>query len=377
MLPSFLFAPSNALVFSISFAVNAALIAASLLIHPKSRCAGDRVAIQSAHSRATPRTGGIGIVAAILVALLFLIPQGTHYKPALFCLSLLPVFLAGLAEDFGYNFSPRRRLLAAAMSSVLAIILLQMWIPRADVPGLDHLIGFAPFGIALTIFATAGICNAFNLIDGLNGLSSITGLMTAIGISAIAYGADDERLAAAAFLMVPAIMGFVVFNYPFGRIFLGDAGAYSIGHILSWFAIALILRSAEVSAVAVLLVFFWPTADTILSIYRRKRSGKPTAQPDRLHFHQLVMRAIEIKILGRKNRHFANPLATLIMLPFIAAPIATGVILWNQPLLSLLALVVFGVAFVASYLIGMRLAAVGRRKAPTLPALVAIEALMK
>jgi len=149
-------------------------------------------------------------------------------------------------------------------------------------------------------------------------------------------------------------------NYPFGKIFLGDAGAYSIGHFLSWCGIILVARSAEVSTWAIFLVFFWPVADTFLAIWRRARHGRRADQPDRLHYHQLVMRALEITRLGRDRRHVANPLVLPILLPFILAPIVTGVALWNRPLEAFLACLVFGALFAGSYSLGLRLARAGR-----------------
>ena len=116
------------------------------------------------------------------------------------------------------------------------------------------------------------------------------------------------------------LLGFFVFNFPLGAIFLGDAGAYGLGHILSWLAISLMIRVPEVTPWAVLLIFFWPIADTFFAIYRRRIAGRPTDQPDRLHFHQLVMRALEITLTGRKLRRLTNPMSTVVMMPLFTAP---------------------------------------------------------
>ncbi len=71
--------------------------------------------------------------------------------------------------------------------------------------------------------------------------------------------------------------------------------------------------------------------------------------PDRLHVHQLVMRALEIHVLGRRRRHIANPLSTVVMAPFIIAPAVAGVVFWNDSLSAFLALVAFITIFFASY----------------------------
>jgi len=316
-------------------------------------------AVQSAHRNPTPRIGGVAIGGALLVSLFFA-PASMldNYGP--FVISLTPVFLAGLADDLGYDVPPWSRLLAAALSSIMAITLLQMWIPRVDIPYVDTVVAYAPVGILLTVFATSGVCNAFNLIDGLNGLSAGTGVMVAVGLASIAFAGGHANLVPLCILFIASLAGFLVFNFPLGKLFLGDAGAYSLGHILAWFAILIVDRVDGVSTWALLLVFFWPVADTLFAIYRRLSSGARMDRPDRLHYHQFVMRALEIMILGRGKRHITNPLATLVMMPLIAMPVVTGVLLWNEALLSFIAVLVFSFLFVGSYLAGVRLVATRR-----------------
>ena len=111
-----------------------------------------------------------------------------------------------------------------------------------------------------------------------------------------------------------------LFNFPAGKIFLGDAGAYIIGHLLIWSAIILVNHSSKVSPFAMLLIFFWPIADTLLAIWRRWKQKKRAAQPNRLHFHQLVMRFFEIRFFGRNLRHIVDPLSKLILVPLISVP---------------------------------------------------------
>ena len=131
-------------------------------------------------------------------------------------------------------------------------------------------------------------------------------------------------------MLLPAVLGFMVLNFPMGKIFLGDGGAYALGHLLVWSAIILINGATDISAFAILLVFFWPVADTGLAIWRRWKLGNPTDRPDRLHFHQLAMRFLEIRFFGRDRREIANPVATLILIPLISAPQVLGVLFWDD-----------------------------------------------
>ncbi|SCY16494.1 MraY family glycosyltransferase [Paracoccus tibetensis] len=314
----------------------------------------DGRAVQAAHSQPTPRVGGVGIVAACIVSLIGLGVERTDAVTPLFVLSLMPVFLAGLLEDLGFRVRPRERLFAAALSSAVAVAVLQMWVPRADVPGIDWLLNFTPLAVTFTLFATSGICNAFNLIDGLNGLASATAIIVASCLAAVAFQAGDISLAETAMVLSAAFAGFLVLNFPLGKIFLGDAGAYTIGHLLSWLAVIIMVRVPDVTPWAIILIFFWPVADTLLAIYRRRVGGRPAGAPDRLHFHQLVMRGLEITLLGRRRRQLANPLATLIILPLAIMPALAGVALWDKPFAAFLALSASAAAFSLTYALALR-----------------------
>ena len=259
----------------------------------------DEVAVQSAHSGFVPRVGGLAIYIAILVLIPLLsfgfIPLSVFFdlnaeKLTLLILSAAPVFSVGLAEDLGYEMSSRARILASAVSSLIAILLFKVWLISLGIPGIDELLMFVPFGVFFTIFATVGVVNAFNLIDGLNGLSSYVTISIAFSLSFIAFQAGNTQTSIFLVLIVATVLGFMVLNFPMGRIFLGDGGAYTLGHLLVWSAIIFINSATEVSAFAILLVFFWPVADTGLAIWRRWQLGNPTDRPDRLHFHQLAMR---------------------------------------------------------------------------------------
>ena len=161
-------------------------------------------------------------------------------------------------------------------------------------------------------------------------------------------------------LFVAAVLGFMALNFPLGKIFLGDGGAYALGHLLVWSAIILVNNTNNASAFAILLVFFWPVADTGLAIWRRWKLGNPAGNPDRLHFHQLAMRFLEIRLFGRDRREVANPVATLTLIPLISAPQVLGVLFWDNFKPSVLSAVGMGLLFTLTYLVGIALAKRGR-----------------
>ena len=154
----------------------------------------------------------------------------------------LPVFVFGLIEDCGGNLSPRIRLCAAIASALLACLLLEAVLP---IPGNSaYWVGFLCW--IFTCFCVAGVTHAFNIIDGLNGLASGVAVIVLAGLGWIAHGLGDLLLLQLSVGTIAAILGFMLVNFPFGRIFLGDGGAYLIGFLVAECSILLLVRHPEV-----------------------------------------------------------------------------------------------------------------------------------
>ena len=307
----------------------------------------DLTARQSTHTKPTPRVGGVGIIVAVAIGSVYWIGQlGSDLVVSLGAGAI--VFLVGLREDITRDVSPRARLVAAFLSAALAIALTGVLVPDLGlVPGI-LLYWFVP-AVAITLLWSAGTCHALNLIDGLNGLSSLYSISAALGFFIIAGYTGDEDIQIVAALLTAAVLGFFVLNWPMGRIFLGDAGAYGIGHILAWLGIVLVARNPSVAGFAILLILFWPVCDTLFSICRRLETKRATDQPDRLHFHHLALRAFQMTARRTRRRQFDNPIAAIILVPFFSLPIATGVYVWDQPVAAAFALVAYIILFVGTY----------------------------
>ena len=251
--------------------------------------------------------------------------------------------------------SPFKRFLASITSGALVVWYFGVWVHGVGIPIIDNFLSFGLFAVFFTLFAASGVVNAFNLIDGLNGLASFTGISTAIALSYVAFEVNQIEVLRFLFIFSSCILGFMLLNFPAGKIFLGDAGAYTIGHLLVWSAIILVNQSSEVSPFAILLIFFWPVADTLLAIWRRWKHKRRADQPDRLHFHQVVMRFLEIRFFGRAQRWRSNPVATIILVPFIAFPQIIGVVFWNNLAMSIWLLFIMSIIFIATYFFGLRM----------------------
>ena len=150
-------------------------------------------------------------------------------------------------------------------------------------------------------------------------------------------------------------------NWPVARLFLGDAGAYGVGHLLVWLMILLASFSSEVAVPALPLVSFWPLADVLHTILRRVAARVSILRPDRMHLHQKVRRTLAIVWFGHRRRYRSNALTTIILLPFITAPVVTGVLLWNNLGAAWIALGCYMLAFSFAHPLTTRLAQRFRR----------------
>lgn len=308
---------------------------------------------QSSHRVPTPRIGGLGIVSFLAIGAVYADIESSRVI-ILLGMSALPVFIGGLGEDTGFDVSPKMRLLLSFVSAAIAGVLLNAWVSRSGIPFLDTALTFTLFSIAFTMLISGGICHALNLVDGLNGLSIGLSIITAGAFAVIATFVGDTTMATVSLLLIGALGGIFVFNYPFGKIFLGDAGAYTVGHLLTWIAVLLMTRNPEIAPFAMFLVFFWPIADMLFSIMRRVRNGKPIDQPDRMHFHQFVMRAIELTVVNRRS--MSNPIAATIIWLLAMLPITLAITFYDANLIALLSWIVCFTLFVWSYVTGIRIA---------------------
>lgn len=261
--------------------------------------------VQKFHAKPTPRIGGIPVFLGMLVAAM--VAQFAHdHVGRLFgglLLASLPVFLAGLAEDLTKRVSPLWRLLAAFASAGLAAWLSGSILPKLGIPGMDHLLqAFPAIVVLFTVFAVGGVCHSINIIDGYNGLMGGVALFSLGAFGYVSLAVGDLELLVLSLAGAGAILGFLVWNYPRGLIFAGDAGAYFIGFLLAQLAVLLVSRHPDtISPWFPLLVLIYPVFETVFSIYRRKKRRAPAGLPDSLHFHQIVYKRLVRWMVGSQE----------------------------------------------------------------------------
>lgn len=272
--------------------------------HGKLSLDHDLNGVQKIHETPVPRIGGLGVVAGLLLAGVFSYQLGgeTYETAGKLLLCAIPAFGAGLIEDFTKRVGVRTRLFASFISAALAYWVLDARLVDLDTPGLDYLIQFSAISFLFTCFAVGGMTNAINIIDGLNGLASGSVSLMLAGLATIAYLNGDTLVMKLCLWGIASIAGFLFFNYPFGRIFLGDGGAYLAGFWLAECAIILLYRNPQVSTWAVLLTVVYPVWETIYSMLRRRMSSHKSGAPDQTHLHHLLYKsASKSNIANKKN----------------------------------------------------------------------------
>jgi UDP-N-acetylmuramyl pentapeptide phosphotransferase/UDP-N-acetylglucosamine-1-phosphate transferase len=285
---------------------------------------------QKFHTRPVPRVGGIGIVLALASSTIFLLVAHPRYGrfAGLLMLCAIPAFGAGLVEDFTKLVSPAKRLGATVLSAALAFWFLDAQITRSDIPGLDDLLQYQAVALTLTLLAVAGIANSVNIIDGFNGLASMCVVIMLAALAYVAFQAGDPLVGELALAGVGAVLGFFLWNFPLGLIFLGDGGAYFLGFYVAELSILLLVRNPSVSPLFPLLVCVYPVFETLFSVYRRRYvRALPVSMPDGIHLHSLIYRRVlrwavgdrSAKALARRNSMTSPFLWALCMLPVVPA----------------------------------------------------------
>ncbi len=246
------------------------------------------------HKRPTPLTGGIGILIALLVSgkLYIDLNNLTGYLPE-FTFQLMvisiPLLILFLIDDFK-GLKPRYRILIQTCLSVYMIFSTGVYLET-----LGNLFGFGAINlgvlsIPITIFCVVGIMNAFNMMDGINGLCSGCAMLALMLIGFYSGLIYDSMLV----LIIGSMIGFILFNLGvFGKkrgVFLGDSGSNLVGFWVAWIAIyASQSKIYSIEPITVLWFVAIPLLDCIGLIYSRTKNGKSWSTAGRDHIHHKLM----------------------------------------------------------------------------------------
>jgi UDP-GlcNAc:undecaprenyl-phosphate GlcNAc-1-phosphate transferase len=249
------------------------------------------------HSTPLPRLGGVAIFLSFLLSLGIALLISRWYPNLSFGFSsktlvtvLLPgllIFLLGVYDDIrpvGPYFKFAVQAAAGAMLFAGGLRILDLPVLFGD----HHFSGFV--GLPLTILWVLAITNAFNLIDGLDGLAAGSAFFSTLVVFVVALLSHSSMVSLLTLALAGAILGFLRFNFNPATIFLGDCGSLFIGFMLSALALQGAQKAPTIIAVAIPVVSFGlPILETALSVARRFISGRPVFTADREHIHHKLL----------------------------------------------------------------------------------------
>lgn len=239
---------------------------------------------RSSHVAAVPRGGGVALLAGVAVGVASAVvvrpPAATSPDPAVVASLAVGVVLfgvLGMADDLS-DVDARLRLtaqvvLAVGMATALAVAVPARW-------------GVALVAVIGSVWLVSYV-NAFNFMDGINAISAVSALLAACWFGGLAVHDSDAVVYAASWALAGASVGFLPWNAPRARIFLGDVGSYGVGALIGSLALLTALREGEVlPALAPLVIYLVDTGGTLV---RRATRGESLLQAHRSHVYQRLL----------------------------------------------------------------------------------------
>jgi UDP-GlcNAc:undecaprenyl-phosphate GlcNAc-1-phosphate transferase len=230
------------------------------------------------HRGPIPRLGGIGIFFGFLAGAALAIrpvhPEAWRVLPA-----LILIWLSGLLDDL-FQLSPLVRLTIQIVAGVIVAL-----VYRPDLYAVDHVA--ALFYVLKTCFTIIVFTNAFNFLDGSDGLAAGGGAIAAVGF-AIVMARQMPEWSGIAAAIAAASCGFLLFNFPPASIFMGDSGSTVVGFLLAVMALRFDFSVRHTSLVPLIIVAI-PLIDFGLAVLRRVSSGRSVFEGDRFHFYDLLL----------------------------------------------------------------------------------------
>lgn len=253
----------------------------------------DKPNFRKRHQGLIPLVGGISVYAGIC----FTFGITNYYIPhaALYLLCAGALVLIGALDD-RFDISVKFR---ASVQALVAIVM--MVVGKLYLSSLGYIFGswemvLGPFGYLLTLFAVWAAINAFNMVDGIDGLLGGLSCVSFAAIGFILWFDGQSSLALWCFAMIAAILPYILLNLGvLGRrykVFMGDAGSTLIGFTVIWILLETTQgKTHPISPVTALWIIAIPLMDMVAIMYRRLRKGMSPFSPDRQHIHHLIMRA--------------------------------------------------------------------------------------
>ena len=296
-------------------------------------------AIQRIHLNETPRLGGFIFILSLASFIVFSNANEIIQLLKILLICLIPIIIIGIKEDLFHNVEPAIRLLA---------LLFVGWLFRVEFTGPLPVLTDIPFigkllllqgGISIFyISSMVAVANGMNLIDGVNGLCGAVALSILSALLFLSYKTSDITMLSLIFSVILLIIPFMLMNYPYGRIFLGDLGAYSLGLILSMLTIILFGRHPEIPPWGAVLILIYPATEVVFSMLRRMVRGVPIYHADTAHLHLKLFYFFRPQPYYKK---IANAIVTPVLSGLWLFPLLAITWVYHKPVLIWIAVILF------------------------------------
>ena len=254
--------------------------------------------VQRVHEGEVPRLGGLVIYIGLWVY--WLLCQHGQAMPFVQCLliSSLPLIFISVKEDLLHNTLAVTRLGFMAASCILFFLCYDVSYPSIELPFIGDWLNNSPvLSLLFFSFCVLVVINGSNLIDGANGLLPMSVLMQALCLMYITYETNDSlNMIRLIYIIVPVII-FMGFNYPWGKIFLGDTGAYFLGFMVSLLTIIIFSEHPEIPTWLAVLILFYPAYELLFSIIRKLIEQKSPMEPDPHHLHLKMFHLLKNQVM--------------------------------------------------------------------------------
>jgi UDP-N-acetylmuramyl pentapeptide phosphotransferase/UDP-N-acetylglucosamine-1-phosphate transferase len=301
---------------------------------------------QRIHTKETPRMGGFIMLASLWLYGIF--SHETDLSKMIFLVlgTFTPAFVVTFKEDIFYNVGPFIRLLGLLVSAFLFAIFYQGTWPTIEIPYLSIILNYWLVALIFYPLAIAAISNGMNLIDGVNGLCASAALAIMGCLLFLAHQTNDTLLLLVTFSLILVTAVFLLFNYPSGRIFLGDSGAYFLGFSLAILTILFFARHPELPTINAILILIYPATELIFSLSRRLLAKRSPYHADTEHLH------MKLFLIFRPNSIFkkiANALVMPVMFFLWAFPLITLPWVYQKPFFIIVSILIFIFSYVYLY----------------------------
>jgi UDP-GlcNAc:undecaprenyl-phosphate GlcNAc-1-phosphate transferase len=296
-------------------------------------------AIQRIHLNETPRLGGLIFILSLASFVAFSNANQSIQLLKIILICLIPIILIGLKEDLLHNVEPAIRLLALLFVGWLFRVQFTGPLPiLTDIPFIGKLL-LLQGGISIFyILSMVAVANGMNLIDGVNGLCGAVALTILGALLFLSYKTADITMLSIIFSLILLIIPFMLLNYPYGRIFLGDLGAYSLGLIVSMLTIILFGRHPEISPWGAVLILIYPATEVVFSLLRRLVKGTSIYHADTAHLHLKLFHFFRPQPQYKK---IANALVTPVLSLLWLFPLVLITWVYHKPIFIWIALIIF------------------------------------